>query len=54
MPEKSLAGLNALVTDSDRGIGKEIAMALGKEGANLSVHYLHSQDGALETVDCGS
>ncbi len=51
MPEKSVAGLHALVTGSGRGIGKDIAMALGKEGANFSVHYLHSKDGALETVD---
>jgi len=51
MPGKSLAGLNARVTGSDRGIGKESAMALGNEGANVSVHFLHSKDGALETVD---
>jgi hypothetical protein len=29
MPEKRLAGLNARVTGSDRGIGKDMAMALG-------------------------
>ena len=51
MPEKSVAGLHALVTGSGRGIGKDIAMALGKEGANFSVHYLHSKDGAFETID---
>jgi NAD(P)-dependent dehydrogenase (short-subunit alcohol dehydrogenase family) len=51
MPEKRLAGLNALVTGSDRGIGKDMAIALGKEGANVSVHDLHSKDGAFETVD---
>jgi 3-oxoacyl-[acyl-carrier protein] reductase len=51
MLEKSLAGLNILVTGLDRGIGKEIALALGTEGANVSVHDLHSKDGACETVD---
>jgi len=51
MLEKSLAGLNALVTGSGRGIGKEIALALGKKGANFSVHSLHSTDGAFETID---
>ena len=35
MPAKSVAGLNALVTGSGRGIGKEIARVLGKEGANF-------------------
>jgi NAD(P)-dependent dehydrogenase (short-subunit alcohol dehydrogenase family) len=48
MPEQRLAGLNALVTGSGRGIGKDIAMALGTEGANVSVHDLHSKDGACE------
>jgi NAD(P)-dependent dehydrogenase (short-subunit alcohol dehydrogenase family) len=38
------------VTGSGHGIGKGIAIALGKEGANLSVYYLHSKDGAFETV----
>jgi len=51
MSDKNLAGLNALVTGAGRGIGKEIALALGREGANLSVHYLRSKDGAFETVD---
>jgi NAD(P)-dependent dehydrogenase (short-subunit alcohol dehydrogenase family) len=51
MPETRLAGLNARVTGSGRGIGKEIVMVLGQEGANVSVHNLHSEDGAFETVD---
>jgi hypothetical protein len=29
MPETRLAGFNARVTGSDRGIGKDMAMALG-------------------------
>ena len=51
MPGKKLAGLNARVTGSDRGIGKDMPIARGKEGANVSVHSLHSNHGALETVD---
>jgi 3-oxoacyl-[acyl-carrier protein] reductase len=51
MPENSLAGLNARVTGSGRGIGKAIALALGKKGANVSVHSLHATDGACETID---
>src|SRR5712691_1549882 len=35
MPAKSVAGLNALVPGSGRGTGKDIARALGKEGANF-------------------
>ena len=33
MPKTELAGLNALVTGSGRGIGKDLAMAPGEEGA---------------------
>ena len=51
MSDKTLTGLNALVTGSGRGIGKEIALALGREGANVLVHYFRSKDGASETVD---
>jgi len=51
MPENRLAGLHARVTGSGRGIGKEIASALGKEGANVPMHYLQSNDGVFETVD---
>ena len=51
MPETRLAGLNARVTGSGRGIGKEIMMDLGQDGANVSVHSLHSKDRAFEMVD---
>jgi NAD(P)-dependent dehydrogenase (short-subunit alcohol dehydrogenase family) len=51
MPETRLAGFNARVTGSDRGIGQESALALGQEGAIVSVHDLHANEGACETVD---
>ncbi|CAJ1966498.1 unnamed protein product [Cylindrotheca closterium] len=35
----SLIGKNVLVTGSSGGIGKGIALKLGKEGANVIVHY---------------
>lgn len=37
-----LAGRTALVTGAARRIGKAIAMALGKEGARVAVHYRSS------------
>jgi NAD(P)-dependent dehydrogenase (short-subunit alcohol dehydrogenase family) len=40
MPETRLAGFNVRVTGSDRGIGQESALALGQEGAIISVHDL--------------
>jgi len=39
----------ALVTGSSRGIGKAIALALAKEGADLAVNY-HKQAEAAESV----
>lgn len=35
---QSIQGKWALVTGASRGIGREIALALAKEGANLVVH----------------
>jgi len=38
----------ALVTGGGRGIGRGIALRLGKEGYNVAITYRKSQDGALE------
>ena len=51
MAEGTLKGLNALVTGAGRGIGQAVAIALGKEGANVVVHYHTSEEGALATAD---
>lgn len=51
MPENRRAGLTARVTGAGPGLGKDIAMALGQEGAHGSVRALHANDGACETVD---
>jgi glucose 1-dehydrogenase len=51
MPAQRLAGLNTRVTDSDRGIGQAMAPALGQESANVSGHYHHANDGALEMAE---
>jgi 3-oxoacyl-[acyl-carrier protein] reductase len=45
-----LAGKSALVTGGSRGIGREIALALAREGAVVCVHYGASADAATETV----
>ena len=47
---KSLNGKIALVTGGSRGMGRAIAIALGKEGATVAVHYGRSRTAAEETV----
>lgn len=46
----NLAGKNALVTGSSRGIGRAIALELAKHGANVAVNYAGSQEKAEEVV----
>src|SRR3954468_24850086 len=42
-----LSGRVALVTGGDRGIGRAIALALGRAGAAIGVHYhSHAEDAA--------
>ncbi len=43
-------GKVALVTGSSRGIGRAIALALGKRGAEVVVHYKQRQDEAESTA----
>lgn len=52
MPDqnKPLAGKVALVTGAGRGIGREVALRLARDGAAIVVHYAHSQAGAEQTV----
>ena len=55
---KSLSGKTALVTGASRGIGKEIALSLGRLGAEVIVNYSNSESQADEVVanirNCGS
>ena len=48
---KSLTGKVALVTGASRGIGKEIALSLGKLGAEVVVNYSSSEEKAKEVVN---
>lgn len=40
----------AVVTGGSRGLGREIAIALGKGGYNVAVNYLHSKEKADEII----
>jgi len=46
-----LEGKTALVTGASRGIGREIALELAREGAKIAVNFAGSEAKALEVVD---
>ena len=47
---KSMEGQTALVTGASRGIGKSIAIALAKEGAEVIINYSSSLENAKKVV----
>jgi len=50
--ETGLAGKIALVTGANRGIGKAIAVALGKAGANVVLNFRSDEDEAAAKAVC--
>ncbi|MBC6905425.1 SDR family NAD(P)-dependent oxidoreductase [Saccharophagus sp. K07] len=52
-----LAGASALITGGDSGIGRAVALAYAREGANVAITYLDEEDDAQETKrlikECG-
>lgn len=46
----ALAGKVALITGAGRGIGREIALRLARDGADIIVHYAASEAGAQATA----
>ncbi|HEX6213988.1 MAG TPA: SDR family oxidoreductase [Vicinamibacterales bacterium] len=45
-----LAGKRALITGGDSGIGRAVAIAFAREGADLAISYLCEHDDAQETA----
>ncbi len=45
-----LSGKKALVTGSGTGIGREIAIELARQGADVVLHYAHSEAGSRTAV----
>lgn len=50
MQSASLEGKVALVTGAGRGIGREMAMELGRRGAKVIINYANSTEAAEEVV----
>jgi NAD(P)-dependent dehydrogenase (short-subunit alcohol dehydrogenase family) len=46
-----LAGMRALVTGGDSGIGRAVSIAFAKEGADVAIAYLSEHDDAQRTVE---
>src|SRR3989304_3404078 len=47
---KRLEGQVALITGGGKGLGREIALALAKEGVHLILNYYSSEEEAKKTV----
>ena len=45
-----LAGRKALITDGDRGLGREVSLAFAREGADLAISYRDGDPDAAETT----
>ena len=47
-PNKRLIGQTAIVTGASSGIGKEVALSIGRDGANVVVNYISNPEAAEE------
>ncbi len=45
-----LVGMGALVTGAGTGIGREIAVEFARQGADVMLHFAHSQEGAASAA----
>ena len=50
-PSGLLTGRRALITGGDSGIGRAVAVAFAKEGADVAISYLNEHDDANRTRD---
>ncbi|WBL24587.1 SDR family oxidoreductase [Zunongwangia sp. HGR-M22] len=50
-PNKRLEGQTAIITGSSSGIGKAVALAMGKEGANIVINYHSSKEEAEDVAN---
>jgi len=50
-PNERLKNQTAIVTGSSTGIGAAVALALGRDGANVVVNYHSSEEEAQEVAD---
>ncbi len=48
---QNLVGKRALVTGSGTGIGREVALEFARKGADVVLHYAHSDAGAKSAVE---
>ena len=46
-----LTGKVAIITGASRGIGREIAIALAKEGAGIAINYSKDEEGGKQTLN---
>lgn len=49
--EKTFLSKRVVVTGAGRGIGRTLALGFAREGAEVLVHYAHSQQGARKVVE---